>query len=128
MSCTRTFGYWGRDLNDDPGQMTWLWDGYLAPGQVTLLTSQSKSGKTTLLSILLQRLKQGGLLAERPLAAASAVVVSEEPREQWRSRRGKLDFDHVYFITQPFPGKPTMQDWTDLLDFIAGLHAQQPVG
>src|SRR5689334_10604184 len=28
--------------------MNWLWTGYLAPGQVTLLTSQWKSGKTTL--------------------------------------------------------------------------------
>jgi hypothetical protein len=30
------------------------------PGKVTLLTSQWKAGKTTLLSVLLARLKQGG--------------------------------------------------------------------
>ena len=34
-------------------QTAWLWEGYLAPGNVTLLTSLSKSGKTTLLSVLL---------------------------------------------------------------------------
>ena len=33
--------------------VTWLWHGYLAAGQVTLLTSQWKAGKTTLLSVLL---------------------------------------------------------------------------
>jgi hypothetical protein len=31
-------------------QATWVWDGYLAHGSVTLLTSQWKLGKTTLLS------------------------------------------------------------------------------
>ena len=30
-------------------QRTWLWQGYLTPGNVTLLTSQWKAGKTTLL-------------------------------------------------------------------------------
>ena len=44
----------------------WLWRGYLAPGQLTLLTSLWKSGKTTLLSVLLALLHQGGeLLAWR---------------------------------------------------------------
>src|SRR5207244_2463356 len=47
-------------------QRTWLWQGYLAPGNVTLLTSQWKAGKTTLLSILLDRMKTGGTLAARP--------------------------------------------------------------
>src|SRR5262245_48030408 len=31
----------------------WLWQGYLLPGAVTLLTSLWKSGKTTLLAVLL---------------------------------------------------------------------------
>src|SRR3954447_10780954 len=47
-------------------QRTWLWQGYVAPGNVTLLTSQWKAGKTTLLSILLDRMKAGGTLAGRP--------------------------------------------------------------
>jgi hypothetical protein len=35
----------------------WLWHGYLAPGLVTLPTSQWKSGKTTLVAVLLTRLQ-----------------------------------------------------------------------
>ena len=46
-----------------PPTVRWLWHGYLARGSITLLTSQWKSGKTTLLSILLGRLKTGGDLA-----------------------------------------------------------------
>ena len=56
----------------------WLWHGYLAPGAVTLLTSQWKTGKTTLAAVLVARLKTGGMLAGLPLAAGRAVVVSEE--------------------------------------------------
>src|SRR4051812_30907881 len=41
----------------------WLWHGYLAAGKLTLLTSQWKSGKTTLLAVLLARLAEGGNLA-----------------------------------------------------------------
>src|SRR5450755_3582489 len=36
-------------------QPDWLWQGYLRPGAVTLLTSLWKSGKSTLLSVLLSR-------------------------------------------------------------------------
>ena len=39
---------------------TWLWHGYLGAGRVTLLTSQWKSGKTTLVSLLLAGMQQGG--------------------------------------------------------------------
>ena len=38
----------------------WLWQGYLARGSLTLLTSLWKAGKTTLLTGLLQRLGSGG--------------------------------------------------------------------
>jgi hypothetical protein len=48
----------------------WLWHGYLAPAKVTLLSSQWKSGKITLVSVLLARLANGGQLAGLPVAAA----------------------------------------------------------
>jgi AAA domain-containing protein len=47
-----------RDLDRQPyTPPTWLWPGYLGAGRVTLLTSQWKSGKTTLVSLLLARLQ-----------------------------------------------------------------------
>src|SRR5262249_47759318 len=56
----------------------WLWQGYLAPGNVTLLTSQWKSGKTTLIAVLLARLKTGGSLAGLSVVPARAAVITEE--------------------------------------------------
>jgi hypothetical protein len=71
---------WGMaSLSAEAGPQTrWLWQGYLATGAVTLLTSQWKTGKTTLMSVLLSRMKTGGSLAGLSVAAGRAVVVSEE--------------------------------------------------
>ena len=63
----RPVGVWSANLRTAPrAAVWWLWRGYLAPGNVTLLTSQWKSGKTTLLSVLLARRVAGGTLAARP--------------------------------------------------------------
>ncbi len=50
-------GLWDYDLTAvcQPGP-NWLWDGFLAGGNVTLLTGLWKAAKTTLLSVLLSRL------------------------------------------------------------------------
>jgi hypothetical protein len=102
--------------------MNWLWRGYLAPGQLTLLTSLWKSGKTTLLSILLSRLKDGGELLGLPVRPAKALVVSEESSALWSMRRQRLVFGaHTDLISQPFAGKPTDADWRALIDHSATI-------
>src|SRR5204863_5385292 len=86
-----------------------------------LLTSQWKSGKTTLVSVLLARMKQGGRLAGLPVTRGRAVVVTEEGPEHWVRRAAKLDLrGHVFWVCRPFRGKPTPPQWQDLL---AGLAA-----
>jgi hypothetical protein len=118
------------DLRPPEGaQRDWLWHGYLLPGAVTLLTSQWKSGKSTLLAVLLARLKAGGTLAGLPVRAGRAVVVSEEPPQLWWDRGLSLALDgHVQWFCQPFRGKPTAEQWLDLLDQIGRMHERQPVG
>lgn len=120
-------GFWGQLLDLEAAPVDWLWDGYLADGNVTLLTSQWKSGKTTLISILLARLKKGGLLAERHVRPGKAVVVSEEARPHWALRHRKLDLAHIYFICQPFRGKPNQPEWLALLDHVADLQTREGV-
>jgi hypothetical protein len=47
-----------------PRAIPWLWEGYLAPGALTLLTSLWKSGKTTLvLYVQFVRVWSNGLVA-----------------------------------------------------------------
>ncbi len=104
----------------------WLWHGYLAPGNVTLLTSQWKSGKTTLVAVLLARLKAGGLFAGLPLRPGRAVVVSEESPGHWVGRGQKLDLDgHVWWLCRPFRGRPTREQWLALVEYLAALGTER---
>jgi hypothetical protein len=109
--------------------LTWLWLGYLAPGNVTLLTSQWKTGKTTLLSLLLSRMHCGGTLAGFPVAPCRALVLSEEAQELWDERDRQLNLrDHVCLLSQPFTEGLTFERWNALLDWIAELHVSRGLG
>jgi hypothetical protein len=120
---------WAADLSKAGGEGTgWLWEGFLARGHVTLLTSQWKSGKTTLLAILLSKFRNGGVLAGRPVTAAKAVVVSEESAGEWKKRGELLDFGNSScFFCRPFPGKPTHEQWLALMDRLAILGTKDGV-
>src|SRR5438552_3558441 len=103
----------------------WLWPGYLAPGNLTLLTSQWKAGKTTLLSLLLDRMKSGGELAGLPVTPGRAAIISEESPALWVERSRKFDFaGHVRWFCRPFLGRPSPEQWQALIDHLLVLHQQ----
>jgi AAA domain len=114
-------GFWGDAIQPAEAADPWVLDGYLAPGRVTLLTSMWKSGKTTLVSVLLDRMRGGGALAGLPVAPGKALVISEEPRGHWDARLKQFQLGHVYFICQPFLAKPSPEQWQALLDHAADL-------
>jgi AAA domain len=121
-------GVWAADLEAAREKMAWLWHGYLAPGSVTVLTSRWKAGKTTLLSVLLARRVTGGVVADRPLTAGRTAIVSEESRQQWHLRRGRLDFgNHTWFLCRPFPARPSPPQWLALIDRLAELRRHDGV-
>jgi hypothetical protein len=100
----------------------WLWQGYVSPGNVTLLTSLWKSGKTTLVSVLLARMAQGGLLAGLPVASGCAAIFSEESSDHWAARSRRLNLgNHVSLFCRPFPAKPTIGEWHGLVDAMLEL-------
>jgi hypothetical protein len=108
-------------------RIDWLWDGYLAGANVTLLVGPWKAGKTTLLSVLLARLGTGGSLAGRAVRPGRAVVVSEEAHEVWSERIARLGIgDQLHLVSRPFRGRPTVGQWNDLIDTLAARHRQCP--
>jgi hypothetical protein len=101
----------------------WLWHGYLAPRQITLLTAMWKTGKTTFISGLLAKLKAGGEYCGQQVRAGRALIVSEEESVHWLNRSRKLDLSpHVRFLCKPFDGRPTVARWDALLDHIVAMH------
>ena len=107
--------------------LCWLWHGYLAPGKVTALVSAPKSGKTTLATHLLSRLAEGGKLAGLAVAAARALVVSEEDATDWAARCGRHALgQNMQFLCRPFQGaRPTEAEWFALIAGLESLHARE---
>ncbi len=51
-------------VQEERRSIPWIWEGALAEGAVTLLSAPEKIGKTTLLSLLLDRRRAGGQLLQ----------------------------------------------------------------
>ena len=109
---------------DRPDADRWLWQGYLAAGNVTLLVGPWKAGKTTLLSVLLARLGTGGALAGLAVRPGRAVVITEEDEELWKERARRLGIGgQVTLVSRPFRGRrPTPDQWHQLIDSLAARH------
>jgi len=118
----------GLSLSATSAPINWLWHGYLAPGSVTVLTSQWKSGKTSLLAALVSRMAKGGTLAGLDVRRGRAVVISEESHLHWYQRSRILPFeDNVALLCRPFTGKPTLAEWSSLVDKLVKVHRDQPL-
>src|SRR5215470_181080 len=70
----------------------WIWEGVVAEGAVTLLSAPEKVGKTTLLSLFLDRRRAGGELLGRTVYPGKTVLCSEEIDVLWALRQPPLDF------------------------------------
>lgn len=102
-----------------PPEYKWIWDGFLACRQTTLLVSQWKVGKTTLLSVLLKKLATGGELAGQKIVPAKALIVSEEDATRWHQRVLSLGIgDHVTYLCQPDFDAPAAEAWPILIDVL----------
>ena len=84
--------FWDNELaTEHQPPVDWLWHGFVGGGNVTLLTSLWKAGKTTLLALLLARRKAGGMLAGLAVKPGKSVIVSEETRAVWSERFRRYD-------------------------------------
>ncbi len=115
-----------------PETANWLWNGFLNPGDITLLTSQWKTGKTTLLTGLLRNLGAGAPFLGRDTRPARAWVVSEESRSHWSERNRLMPVGpQVHLLARPFRSRPTPQEWDDLIgraiDFGLDLFVVDPL-
>lgn len=94
-------------------------------GNITLLASQWKAGKTTLLAALLARMQNGGQLAGLHVKPAQAVVLSEEGPALWQMRHRQFRFgENIGLVSRPFRGKPTHEQWTEMIEQLAERHAK----
>lgn len=75
-------------VSGDPNAdaVDWLWHGYVARGEITLLGAKPKVGKTTLLWSLCMALQDGSPVAGHDTIRARVLLVTEESRGTLRER------------------------------------------
>lgn len=98
----------------------WIWDGLVAEEAVTLLSAPEKTGKTTLLSLLLDRRLAGGQLLGRTVRPGRTILCSEENNRLWSLRQPPLDFGSPLEFHRPI-GDPTPRRWRRFIDHLLEL-------
>ena len=107
----------------------WVWSGYLARGEITLLTSSWKLGKSTLLAGLLRALGSGDPFLGRACTPTRVMVVSEESVAQWAERQQAIPIGpHVRLMSRPFWRRPTPEQWESLVRHIESWRAECELG
>jgi hypothetical protein len=99
----------------------WIWEGVVAEDAVTLLSAPEKTGKTTLLSLLLDRRRAGGQLLGRPVRPGRTILCSEEKSSLWALRQPPLDFGPQLEFHRPLGGNPSPGRWRRFIDHLLGL-------
>jgi AAA domain len=99
----------------------WVWDGLVAEDAITLLSAPEKTGKTTLLSLLLDRRREGGQLLARTVRPGRTILCSEENRSLWALRQPPLDFGPQLEYHHPIGDNPSPGRWRRFIDHLLGL-------
>jgi hypothetical protein len=120
---------WDTELAATPQSAAdWLLHGFVARGNMTLLTSMWKAGKTTLLAHLLARRVSGQPLLGLTVAPGKTVVISEEPRQLWDDRCRQFNFGgQLCLFPQPFPHLPSAEQWRRLMQRVGQLQVERGI-
>src|SRR3990167_1992567 len=75
------------DITEDDNKKDWIWENYIARGNITLLSALWKAGKSTLLRCMFQAMAQEEEFAGQPTKRCKVLVVSEEARGEWSDKK-----------------------------------------
>jgi predicted ATP-dependent serine protease len=106
----------GYDLKDIPQEkVTWIWEGFLGEGLLTLLASPPKAGKSTLLWHLLHAINEGRpFLEQKTIAKTPTLIFTEESYATLAGRRDSFGLSKapIHCVTI----QPGLR-WTTLLAY-----------
>jgi archaellum biogenesis ATPase FlaH len=95
-------------------EQQWIWDGYVFPGGLTMITGHSKVGKSTLIEGLLRAMQRGDAFLGRATSPATAVFVSEDTAMEIADRENLLgSAPERHVIHRP---KSLLGDWNALIE------------
>jgi hypothetical protein len=121
-----SIGYSNTCVQQQREAIPWLWEGVLVQGAVTLLSVPEKVGKTTLLSLLLDRRRAGGDLLGRTVYPGKTVLCSEENDRLWALRQPPLDFGPDQLFHRPPGPFPMRGRWNRFINDLCELSFPEP--
>ena len=107
---------WVRKSFNEP--IPWIWDGVVAQDAITILSAPEKTGKTTFLSLLLDRRREGGQLLGRTVRPGRTILCTEEGPRLWALRQPPLHFGSQLEYHSPLLGNPTPGRWRRFIDHL----------
>jgi hypothetical protein len=113
--------YGNDSLQSFKAPIPWIWEGLVAEEAIKLVSAPEKTGKTTLLSLLLDRRREGGQLLGRTVRPGRTILCSEENCVLWGLRQPPLDFGPQLEFHQPVSDNPSMGCWRGFIDHLLGL-------
>jgi hypothetical protein len=117
----RPIGRTNAVVSGKPRLIPWIWEGMVANGAVTLLSAPEKVGKTTLLSLLLDRRRAGGELLGRTVYPGKTVLCSAENDSLWALRQPPLDFGLDLLFHTPVGDRPSRGRWKRFIEDLVEL-------
>jgi hypothetical protein len=108
-------------MRSDNQPIPWIWDGLVVREAITLLSAPEKTGKTTLLSLLLDRRREGGQLLGRTVRPGRTILCCEENARLWALRQPPLDFGRQLAFHRPLGGNSSLGAWRRYIDHLLEL-------
>ena len=109
-------------IKEEDMKRDWLWENFVAKGNITLFSSLAKAGKTTLLRCLFVAMKNSEEFAGQPTRPCRILILSEESASEWADGREGIDdsdIDQVYIWARPTRGIPSPKDWVEIINLVS---------
>lgn len=104
-----------------PIDISWIAKPYLARGAVSLLSGSPKAGKTQFSFVLYEAMRKGGMLLNKPVEAARALVLTENSPLAIKAKMDGLlggHAPHLRFVSR-FDRRLVESDWATVLRRLA---------
>ena len=106
-------------ITADGGKREWVWENYIAKGNITLLSALWKAGKSTLLRHLFIAIGEEKEFAGQPASKSKILVISEEDKNEWFDQKEGLEdknLEHILVWSRPIRIKPNLKQWIELVE------------
>lgn len=119
-----------KDIEAKPMDEKWIWENYIAKGNITLLTAIMKGGKSTLLRCLFDAMAEEAEFAGQPTKNIKTLVISEESEDKWADSKEEANektAGNILVWIRPTRGKPNQKKWEEVIKSISDLCVKEKV-